>query len=475
MEEEEFTMPWTIEKEGGDFNVFYGDMHSIIFHNDTHSTNVLDELKVMFDDSILTDVILCIDGHKLACHRFVLAAFSPYFKAMFTMGMSETNLSEVDLYEVDYESVSQLVSYAYTGSVGICRQNVQNLLAAASLFEIMPVHNACAKFLETQLDCSNCLGIHAFAQIHSCTDLMEKAWEHIEKNFTAVSRSEEFLNLSLDQIIQIISSDELNVEKEEVIFEAVFAWIMADEKERKSYLNELFPLVRIGLLSLRFMQDKVVKNKLILDNDQCSQIVSSFHEYETNPHSYRGTHTFSLSLRSGMIKPEHCILLLAGLDNKTPFINCFNPLTRETFVVTEFPSNQGTYEVDNPASTITDKGVVYTGGGNYVYHSDTLSHLDSEDSFDEFDECEVSKDFYRYDNDHNCWSPVAPMLFPKSNFTLAALGTKIYCFGGVTENQHPTEIIEVNSFCYEYICPLYKFSMIPINLHNMKKQLKLVT
>lgn len=45
--------------------------------------------------------------------------------------------------------------------------------------------------------------------------------------------------------------------------------------------------------------------------------------------------------------------------------------------------------------------------------------------------------------DHNEWIARSPMLFPKSNFTLTSLKGKIYCFGGLTENKHPTEIIEV--------------------------------
>lgn len=83
---------------------------------------------------------------------------------------------------------------------------------------MLPVQRACAKFMEMQLDVNNCIGIHAFAHAHSCPELSLKAGEFIEKNFTLVSQTEEFLELSLAQILELVGSDELNVEKEEVSF-----------------------------------------------------------------------------------------------------------------------------------------------------------------------------------------------------------------------------------------------------------------
>lgn len=86
---------------------------------------------------------------------------------------------------------------------------------------------------------------------------------------------------------------------------------------------------------------------------------------------------------------------------------------------------------------------MFTGGGNYIYHH--LFEDSEDDSFEELEYKEyiVQKDFYQYDMDHNEWIAKSPMLFPKSNFTLVSLKGKIYCFGGLTENKHPTEIIEV--------------------------------
>ena len=103
-----------------------------------------------------------------------------------------------------------------TFQVEVTRENAQNLLATASLLEMMPIQRACAKFMEMQLDVNNCIGIHDFACAHSLLELAQKAREFIEKNFTQVSVTEEFLHLSFSQLLELLGSDELNVEKEEV-------------------------------------------------------------------------------------------------------------------------------------------------------------------------------------------------------------------------------------------------------------------
>ncbi len=51
-----------------------------------------------------------------------------------------------------------------------------------------------------------------------------------------MKESEEFLCLPINQLIDIISSDELNMTCEEDVFNAVMQWISYDLQQRKQYL-----------------------------------------------------------------------------------------------------------------------------------------------------------------------------------------------------------------------------------------------
>lgn len=55
--------------------------------------------------------------------------------------------------------------------------------------------------------------------------------------------SEEFLLLPVNQLVDIISSDELNVRSEEQVYNAVVNWVKFNIAERRSHL----PVVSVSL------------------------------------------------------------------------------------------------------------------------------------------------------------------------------------------------------------------------------------
>ncbi|CAG5136395.1 unnamed protein product [Candidula unifasciata] len=412
-------------------------MERTILQCSEHQTELLGELKC-----------------RIPCHRAVLAAASPYFRAMFTSNLHESRQQEVWLRETDPDAVSLIIGYAYSGRLEITSANAQSLLTTASLLQMSTVQKACAKFMETQLDEANCIGIQNFASIHSCEELFGKAREFIEKNFTLVCKTEEFLELPLDRVVDIVSSDELNVEKEEIVYESIMTWVNHDFKNRRQHLGELMLHLRFPLVDVKFLQEVVYPNAVLMESEKGRVLIRNIRMFLENPEKvYSASSTKdAFPLRSGMIQPEHCILLVGGIDqNKPSSINCYNPMTREAFFMATFPESEDKaryYCVEDPAVIVTDDNAVYAAGGNYIYHANYAESPADEDtvSFDDFeDEESVRKDVFLYDNDHNKWVQKAPMLFPKSNFTLAFLDKKIYSFGGVTLNQHPTEIVE----CYD--------------------------
>lgn len=54
-----------------------------------------------------------------------------------------------------------------------------------------------------------------------------------------VMESEEFMELPVNQLMDIISSEELNVRSEEQVFSAVMAWVKYNVTERRPYLAQV--------------------------------------------------------------------------------------------------------------------------------------------------------------------------------------------------------------------------------------------
>nr|KAG5698336.1 hypothetical protein BaRGS_010922 [Batillaria attramentaria] len=195
-----------------------GSMHFTIMKHPKEALEVMNALRRACK---LCDVSLVVGTETLAAHKLVLAAASPYFKAMFTGGMREEEMTTIPLHGISPCTLSTLIDFAYTAEIHISEGNVCFLLPAATMFQMSHVVEACSVFLEHQLDPNNCIGIADFASEHGCMELEQKARKYILKHFCEVIKSEEFLTLSFHQVINLLKQDELNIKCESEVYQAV--------------------------------------------------------------------------------------------------------------------------------------------------------------------------------------------------------------------------------------------------------------
>lgn len=70
--------------------------------------------------SEMSDVVFVVQNQRFECHRVVLAARCPYFKAMLYGGMRESRPNvEIELPDATADSFRLLMEYAYTGCLDL--------------------------------------------------------------------------------------------------------------------------------------------------------------------------------------------------------------------------------------------------------------------------------------------------------------------------------------------------------------------
>jgi len=96
----------------------------------------------------LTDLTLIVEKRRIPVHRCVLAAASPFFRSMYSSGMLESQLNEVQLKDVRYAEVKLVVDFIYTGGAAtLNRENVGDVLRVADLFLIQELKLLCIDYM----------------------------------------------------------------------------------------------------------------------------------------------------------------------------------------------------------------------------------------------------------------------------------------------------------------------------------------
>ncbi|XP_045537241.1 ring canal kelch homolog [Papilio machaon] len=220
-----------------------------------HATALLDALARLRCDATLCDVRLQAQAEGATepaegvwAHRAVLAACSPYFRAMFTQ-FDERTQDAVTIQNVEPHALDAIIEYVYNpNSLVITEDNVQSLLSASSLLQVSGVRAACCNFLAAALAPDNALGIRAFAELHACRDLKDCAARYVHRHFVEVLETEEFLSLTAETLAQLLDSDRIMVPNEEVVLDAVIRWMQHNPEERQQHLGTLLEHVRLPLL-----------------------------------------------------------------------------------------------------------------------------------------------------------------------------------------------------------------------------------
>lgn len=164
------------------------------------SKTLLSEIYQLWLDRELCDVNLSVEGVVIPAHRVVLAALSPYFKAMFCSQLDESHRFQIRIQDLSLPAVQTIINFAYTAHLDLSEDTVQSVMQTAAMMQISAVEKLCCAFIIEHLHPSNCLGIRDFAHVTGCFELKDVADKYCEENFFEVSQHEEFLKIEVEEV-----------------------------------------------------------------------------------------------------------------------------------------------------------------------------------------------------------------------------------------------------------------------------------
>ncbi len=226
-------------------------------------TLLQDGLCDLLENDKFVDCILKIQDKEFPCHRLVLAASSPFFKAMFLSDLEESKKREIVLKDVEPGVMGMILRYLYTSDINLTEQNVQDIFMVANMYQIPSIFSVCVSYLQEKLVLGNCLAIFRLGLLLDCPRLALTAREFICERYQIVVRDPDFLQLAPSELAIIITSDALNVEREELVFESLMDWVRHDETNRTKDLPKLLHCIRLRLIPLDYFKEKVERHQYL--------------------------------------------------------------------------------------------------------------------------------------------------------------------------------------------------------------------
>uniref|UniRef100_A0A8C5WNS8 Kelch like family member 41 n=1 Tax=Laticauda laticaudata TaxID=8630 RepID=A0A8C5WNS8_LATLA len=390
------------------------------------STLLQDGLRELLEEKKFVDCSLKAGDKSLPCHRLILSACSPYFREFFLSEQSEDKKKEVVLDNVDPAILDMIIKYLYSATIDLNDSNVQDIFALASRFQIPSIFTVCVSYLQKRLAVGNCLAILRLGLLLDCPRLALSARDFVSDHFVKICKEEDFMQLAPHELISVISPDNLNVEKEEIVFEAVMRWVKSDKENRVKSLGEVFDCIRFRLMEEKYFKDHVEKEEIIKSNADLSKKMKVVKDAFGGklPEPTKAAGKSAKGEVNGDVGDEN---LLPGYLNDVPrhgmFVKDLILLINDTASVAYDPTENECYLAAlseqiprNHSSIVTKQKQVYVVGGLYV------DEENKERPFQSY--------FFQLDTITSEWIGLPPLPSARCLFGLGESENKIYVIAG---------------------------------------------
>lgn len=398
-------------------------VESLQFTDDFHNTYILKRISRMRLHSVLTDVVLVVEGKEFPAHRNMLAANSDYFMAMFGEHMATAD-DRVEVKEITAKAMEILLNFIYQGEILITEENVEDVFCGSCLLLLESVSQACCRFIQERITLSNCWGIRALSDKFNSNDLLNRVNAFIEENFAEAANCDEFLMLPPSHLGDLLMDDEIVVPREEDLYELLLKWVQHNSEERVKHFPSLLEKIRLPQVNPEYFEEIIATDDLVIEYPEVHEIVAKARR-----------HLYSLmDLEESMVEkkdnkwqiPRRCLRTVSVLLTIVgPTCAIFDQETQVWHSISSLCARHC------PGIETLGKHVYVVGGSR---------------EWKRMNNCDC------YDPDSNQWRVMKPMNVPRSNIGLVALDGLLYAVGGY-DGKSPVRKVE----CYDPQTNEWKF------------------
>jgi len=250
--------------------------------NSLHSLHLATKLREQYRLKQFCDVDITFGEDVLSFHRAVLYSSSGYFRSLMDEDPTRSEYTLEFDPPLERGLVEVLAESFYTGviSIPITNENAVPLLRAGSMVRAEHVTKSCISFMSNELNEENALQIWKSIRFGKFDELKSRATAKIGRHVPFMAADTTFLNLSAEEVIDLLSDDRLSVSKESDVFDAAKWWIKHDQEKREQDIVAVMKTVRFCHIRNEFLTDAVAKDEIVISHPEVYQMFSKALEFK---------------------------------------------------------------------------------------------------------------------------------------------------------------------------------------------------
>ena len=232
----------------------------------------------MFCDVTLTTNQSAADNHQsVECHKLVLLSSSPYFKSL--LGPKDDQINIIDVSPVSINVVKEIIGFMYNGECLLHHSTLIETLETSVTWKLPLLTEECFTYIRKIKSMENVCGFYELSLKHQNFDAIYDMSNYIREHLNELSEGNHLVQLSLKAFCEIIKSDEVNVETEDVICATAMSLIKNEQSEED--VTKCLKLIRYEHLTSDFFLDLAMSQPIMKNEPQKSYLKNS-HKYHCN-------------------------------------------------------------------------------------------------------------------------------------------------------------------------------------------------
>ncbi|CAL8364580.1 BTB/POZ domain-containing protein 1 isoform X3 [Gadus morhua] len=268
-----------------------GGLHREPMYNwQATKSSLKERFAFLFNNELLSDVRFVVgkgrQAQRIPAHKFVLAAGSAVFDAMFNGGMATTS-AEIELPDVEPAAFLSLLRFLYSDEIHIGPETVMTTLYTAKKYAVPALEGHCVEFLTKHLRADNAFMLLTQARLFDEPQLASLCLDTIDKSTADAVNAEGFTDIDLDTLCAVLERDTLGI-RESRLFGAVVRWSEAEcfrqqlpitAENKQKVLGKALTLIRFPLMTVEEFAAGPAQSGILFDRE----VVNLFLHFTVNP------------------------------------------------------------------------------------------------------------------------------------------------------------------------------------------------